>query len=227
MTEALRWQLRDLVDFDVTEAVLDYVEVPQRAESTAASQVYVAAVPRSRLQAQVRLLQEIKLKPQVVDVPELALRNILQQLPQNEHGVALLVLRQTMGWMLICRQGHLLLARRLNTGLQSFGQAADEQTGDEELTWQQQSLLESVVLELQRSLDFYESNLARQNLGTLLVAPLEKPLPSMVDYLGSNLTPRVESLDVTQVVSGSEQWPQTQLAQGLFAIGAALRQEPA
>ena len=56
------------------------------------------------------------------------------------------------------------------------------------------------ILDIQRSLDFYESNVARRPVRKVLIAPLGMPLPGLVEYLDTYLNPEVGFLDLEQIL---------------------------
>ena len=87
-----------------------------------------------------------------VDIPEMCLRNVAALLPQDEQGVALIALSDTFAQLTLTCRGILYLARRIDLGRRapgSSGEAAAEVD------------VPSLALELQRSLDYYESHFDR------------------------------------------------------------------
>ncbi|MEZ4484279.1 MAG: pilus assembly protein PilM [Syntrophotaleaceae bacterium] len=84
LRDAVRWQIRDLIDFPLEEAVVDVFQVPRDVQREGARTAYVVVARQSLLRKKVALLKNAKLKVQAIDIPELVLRNIVNLLP-NAH----------------------------------------------------------------------------------------------------------------------------------------------
>ena len=52
---------------------------------------------------------------------------------------------------------------------------------------EQQQAMDAIVLEVQRSLDYYESHFGQPPINSLVIAPLQQNVPGLVDYFASNL----------------------------------------
>ncbi|RLB61477.1 MAG: hypothetical protein DRG80_03930, partial [Deltaproteobacteria bacterium] len=85
--------------------------------------------------------------------------------------------------------------------------------------------LDSIILEIQRSLDYCESTFNLPMVSRLLVAQTEREIPAVVNYLNDYLATSVESLSFKDILVVPENSNQLQLNRYLFAIGGALRQE--
>jgi MSHA biogenesis protein MshI len=84
---------------------------------------------------------------------------------------------------------------------------------------------DGLLLEAQRSLDYYEHQLGQQAVATLFVAPTESPLPQLRAHLNENLLVSVTGLDLDQLFECKQALPRRTQARCLPAIGAALRVE--
>jgi len=87
----------------------------------------------------------------------------------------------------------------------------------------QQKALDAIVLEVQRSLDYYESHFAKPAINSLVIAPLPYETPGMIEYLASALGMQVRLLDLNAVLDTKMPMSNEQQAHGFYAIGAALR----
>ena len=90
----------------------------------------------------------------------------------------------------------------------------------------QQRSLDAIVLEVQRSLDYYESHFAKPAINSLVIAPLPYEVPGLIKYLAGALGLQVRMLDLNAVLDMKQPMSEEQQAEVFFAIGAALR-EPA
>lgn len=213
LRDAVRWQIRDLIDFPIEEAVVDVFQVPRDTQREGARTAYVVVARQNLLRQKVALLKDTKLKLQAIDIPELVLRNIGNLLPHADRGTALLYFGSDSGQMVICREGKLCLARTINIGAEALRPGAPY--------WQ--DMVDSAALEIQRSLDFFDSNFSQPAINSLTLAPLGFPTADLMASLGDALGMPVQTLDIEQLLDCQIQ--PDRLEQCLLAIGAALRTE--
>jgi len=220
LRDAVRWQIKDLLDFPAEEAVID---VFSGYGTEAVSTTFTVAAAEAKVGYVVDALRGAGLNLKAIDIPELALRNILAKSDENERGVALLSLFRDNGLITIVRGGELCMARRINLGSAELVAASgDENIDGVEISEAQQNILDGMVLEIQRSLDYYESSVSRQSVSALLIAPLLEPVPGLHDYLNSYLTPEVRELDLQKWLGG-ESMSDIEQSRCLAAIGVGLR----
>lgn len=185
---------------------------------------YAVSARRGTIREQASLLGSARLKISAIDIPELALRNLTSLLPEDERGLAFLSLGRTQGTLIITRGKNLYLTRHINIGSDQLMELANAPEGDGlvDLSSRFNDLLDSVVLEVQRSLDFYESNFSLPPISSLVVAPMEAGLPQLIPYLKSYLGVSVRALDLAEILEcpGMDSIKQ---ARCLQAIGASLR----
>ena len=166
------------------------------------------------------------------------MRNIAALLPEDKNGVALLYFGPQGTILTLTRQEifYLSRSREYSSHQLVLDAVASERAGDEgdlalepvdesgiSLTLQQH--LDTIILETQRSMDYYESHFSLPPISSLVIAPTEEPVPGMMAYLANNLGLPVRMLDLNTVLDTSEPLSDALQAQCLLAIGAALRQE--
>jgi MSHA biogenesis protein MshI len=213
LRDAVRWQIRDLIDFPLEESVVDVFQVPRDTQREGARTAYVVVARQNLLRQKVALLKDTKLKLQAIDIPELVLRNIGNLLPHADRGVALLYFGSDSGQIIICRGGKLCLARNINIGAEALRPGAPY--------WQ--DMVDSVALEIQRSLDFFESNFSQPAIGTLTLAPMGFDSADLIVHMGETLGIAVQPLEIAELLEC--QILPDRPEQCLLAIGAALRTE--
>lgn len=224
---AIRWRIKDLVDFHVDDAVIDVFEIPGQGGRGRPRMMYAVAARTSTVKQHIALAEDAGLDLQCIDIEELALRNIAARLAENERGVAMLWLRDDHGQILITRGGEMYLARRIEIGTHELFTAA-QQGGDPEHGEYGPELvnaLEHIVLEVQRSLDYYDSHFAQPPVQAVYVTPTAPALPFISEYLQRNLSMQVADLDLQQMFPDAELPADDTIARCLTAIGAALRVE--
>jgi MSHA biogenesis protein MshI len=217
---AVRWMLKDYIDFPVETAIYDVFEIPvARHAPGRPSLVFVAVAAQAQLQPLVARCDALGLALCAIDIPEMALRNVASLLETENRGLALLAFDAGGGLLTISFQGELYASRRVEIPLAQLADADVER---------RQALFERIGLELQRSLDAFDRQYSFIPVERLLLAPRPE-LSGLLDYLASILYVPVESLDLGAAIDCSAcpelRQPVAQ-ARHLLCIGAALREEP-
>ena len=222
--DAARWSIKDLIDFPADEAVIDVFDVPVSA-STREKRIYVVATPKAVVQDAVDLIEGSGLTLTAIDITELALRNVAMLLPENERGMALIYLSAGSGVLTITQGGSLYLARRVHSELEVLTESGSHESIFEkpELSEEAEHLVKSLLLETQRSLDYYEHQLEQGAVSALVLVPTEVPLSGVRSYLAQNLSVDVSVLELNGVLKSKESLPLGLQARCLTTIGAALR----
>jgi MSHA biogenesis protein MshI len=183
-----------------------------------AASLFAVATRDDTVRQRVQLFQSADIPLEVIDVPELAQRNVSGLLESEGRALGMLGFDNQGGLLTITRDRELLLSRFLDVTLQNLTDATDDR---------RLQLLERVGLELQRSLDFFDRQPNSVALTRLLIPAL--PIGSVMrDYLANNLSVPVEEFDLEAVFDFSRvpalKNPQRQ-AQCLQVLGAALRDD--
>ncbi len=213
---AMRWRIKDLIDFHINDATIDVFDVPGERVVGRARPMYAVAARSAVIQKRVDLLDSAGINLEVIDIAEMAQRNLAALLPEDARGVALLSFAAGSGLLTISKQGELYLSRSLDVGLDVLTQAED--VG---------GYFDRVVLEIQRSLDYYDSHFRQPPLAGVVLVPLSRPVPGLEDHLRANLSVNVSSMDLTQLMDFRGEFDPTARARCLLTIGAALRREEA
>lgn len=218
LKEAMRWRVKDLLDYPVDQATLDLLEVP--AEEGAGGRrrvVFVVCAANELLGRRIQLFQSAKLDLEAIDVPETVQRNIAALFEPSGRGIAMLGFAAEGGLLTFTHRGELHASRRLDITLDQLLDADIEQ---------RQVLFDRIVLELQRSLDTFEHQHHYVNLAKLLVMPLPEDI-GLTAYLGQNLYVPVESADLgsaMDLIKVPELRNPGRQAQCFHLLGAALRE---
>lgn len=211
---AMRWRVKDLIDFHINDATLDIFEVPGERVAGRVRQLYAVAARTASIQKRVDVLDAAGINLQIIDILEMAQRNLAILLPEDARGVALLSFTAAGGLLTITKQGELYLSRNFDIGIDAM-LASDEAT----------AYFDRIVLEVQRSLDYYDSHFRQPPVAGLMLMPTSRPVPGMEDYLRSNLNVAVTTMDLTQLMDFRDEFDTSARARCLLTIGAALRQE--
>ena len=218
---AIRWRLRDVIDFHIDDAVVDVFEIPNQSRRAQTKMLFAVAARSAAVQRLVGALAPNARHFNVIDIPELCLRNISALLPQDQKGVATLLLGEQFAHLNLTRQGVLYLARRIE-----YKRGYDL---DENAETIDRSIDAGVLaLELQRSLDYFESHYDQTPIGELVLAPGGKSVERLAARLQNETGLRIGVLDIGTAMDGVDTLgPSTgELSpECLLALGAALRAE--
>ena len=217
---AVRWRVKDSLDFRIDDAVIDVLEVPVDLNAPERrGSLFVVAANGQFIRQRQETFEEAKLAVKVIDIPELAQRNISTLLEPAGRGVALLSCDDQGVLLTVTFGGELCLARHFDV---SLGQLLD---ADPE---QRRQSYDRITLELQRSFDHFESQFRFIAIAKLVVAPMGEDDANLQQYLASNLYMPVELLDLATLLDLSRvpELQQPRYQQRFFlALGAALRVE--
>lgn len=213
---AIRWRIKDLIDFHVDDAVIDVFEVPNQKTAGRNAMMYAVVARQTAVKQHIDRLTKAEINLTIIDIPELALRNIATLLPEDVGGVATLYLEDKAGLITISRQGVLYLSRRIDNGIGSLSSV------NEEL---QQRKFDSIIVEIQRSLDYYESHFSQPAISNVIISPLPDALSGFAEYLNQQLDLQVREMDLNHLIDVPDQMSKEKQNACLLAVGAALREE--
>jgi MSHA biogenesis protein MshI len=213
---AMRWRLKDAIDFRVEDAVIDVFDVPTQNRGGQGRMMYAVAARRGAIE---RYALALAANPafDVIDVPELCLRNLASLLPAAANGVALLHLGEMAATIVLVRGTTFYFARQMD--LQATLRIASGSAPDARLD------AGSVVLELQRSLDYYERHFDQPPITRIAVSPPGARAGELAADLGRDTGLEVSTLDLGTIVNCSTEVDLATQAASLLAVGAALREE--
>jgi MSHA biogenesis protein MshI len=212
LRSAVRWKIKDLLDMKLEDAAIDVFQVPEDAYR-GKEMVYVVASMSSKIKSIVDLVTESGLELAVIDIPELVMKNISSAFIDDENGIALMDLRRTGSTMNITKEDGLYLTRRINTQLDPEVM----QTPDWEM------LKDRLVLEIQRSLDYYESQMGKSPINKIILTQRQHDSTAMAASLNELLAADVSVLDLAAVLDSKDELTPEQQQIFMPVIGATLR----
>ena len=219
---AIRWRIKDLIDFHIDDAVVDVFEVPDTKGAAGRNKMMYAVVSRTEtVKSKIDQLLDADINLAVIDIPELALRNIASLLPEDVGGVAMVYMGQEKGLITITRQSTLFLSRRIGKGLNALPESFMHSNEEEVI----RDWLDSIIVEVQRSLDYYESHFSNSQVSSIVITPLPRQLSGVTEYISEQLGIPARILDVNTLIDVPESLDQRLQTDCILAIGAALRKE--
>lgn len=203
LKSALRWKVKDRVDYKIDEATLDVLDIPPGAGDAAPGPQVLAVLARNEvIRSRVKQFERARIPLSVIEIPETAQRNIAALYEETGRAVLLLYFGRDWGLLTITHGGELYLARRLDMGAEQH---------------------EGIALEAQRTLDHFERQFGHMNVSKLLLAPTGRKT-ELAETLRARFDIPVQEIDLRDVLAFGDAPPDEPTQWRLFHhFGAALR----
>jgi MSHA biogenesis protein MshI len=202
----MRWRLKDSINFRIEDAVIDVFDVPSPSRAGQTRMMYAVAARRSLIDSTSSQFSGLP-DFQVLDVPELCLRNLIALLPAAPTGIGLLYLGDRTATVIIVRGRVFHFVRHVELDLTAHIDST------------------AIALEVMRSLDYYERHFDQPPITQLVIAPAGPRSESLLADLGRETGLEVLVLDLNTLLPClAPVRPDLQL-HCLLAVGAALREE--
>lgn len=216
---AVRWRLKDMLDFHVDDATIDVLDIPADKNASVRTNhgMFAIAARNSVVEARQGLFVAAKVGLSVIDIPEMAQRNISTLMEPEGRGLAMLSFGADGGLLTVTFTGELYLSRRIDVTLEQLLDTDHDR---------KHASFDKITLELQRSLDHFDRQFHFISVSKLLLAP--STITGLEEYLASNLYTPVQTmdlgdaLDISRIPALLDKAAQQQF---FFTIGAALRHE--
>ncbi len=210
LRDAMRWRVKELVAEPLENIVMDAFGLPADAYRGRSRMAYCAVLAKAQMQAFGGLLRQAGLRPRCIDVTEMAFRNLGLLAGAEAMNIALLRLRSSEGLITVQNGADLYMARRIEQGLDQAGEDAA-----------------AITLEIQRSLDYFESQLGKGYINRLLLLPMKRDGAAALQALTAGLAVKLQALDLRALFpeQAAADLDESQQAYCMAAVGAALRQE--
>lgn len=203
LKSALRWKVKDRVDYKIDEATLDVLDIPPGAGDASPGPQVLAVLARNEvIRSRVKQFERARIPLSVIEIPETAQRNIAALYEETGRAVLLLYFGRDWGLLTITHGGELYLARRLDMGAEQH---------------------EGIALEAQRTLDHFERQFGPMNVSKLLLAPTGRKT-ELAETLRARFDIPVQEIDLRDVLAFGDAPPDEPTQWRLFHhFGAALR----
>jgi len=215
---AMRWRIKDMLEYHVDDATVDLLEVPRNpAGGERGHSMYAITARNEVIQSCIGRFEAARIPLSVIDIQETSQRNVAALFERDERGLAMLYLGNDLGLLTINFRGELVFARRIEAGMLALTSASG---GAREEQFQR------ILLELQRTLDHFDRQFAYVPIAKLMLAP-DPEETGLQEYLAANLDVPVERVRLSGAIAfGSRSELEPVEEWRLFhLIGAALRHE--
>lgn len=211
---AVRWRIKDLIDFHIDDATLDVFDIPGEETANRARSMYTVAARNDAIRSRAQWVQNPGIGLEIIDIAELVQRNLANLIPDSEAGIVMVTLFPQSGLITITRGGELYLSRNLDVGSDALTEGSDPE-----------AYFDRIVLEVQRSLDYYDSHFRQAPIRQLILAPPADETPGLLDFLDSRLDLQASAMDLGQLLDWHVAIPDRIDSTALLTLGAALRKE--
>jgi len=194
LVAALPWKIKDLLHHPVADVAIDAFALPSDAFRGRQRMIYAVAMPKTQLTTFAGLIEGAGLALDTITVAEVLLWRMIESKPANR---AILRLDRGNGILSVANDNSVYLCRSFEIGLDKIRSTLPVL---EENSFSGGQFLDALALELQRSLDYYESQLGKGGVSELLVVPLPERDAPMIRVLAKQLGARVNVLDVNELV---------------------------
>ena len=191
LLQAVGWKIKDLISFDLSTAVIDIFELPPSPKNPTN---YINAVVANEavVAGYVDAIKASGLNLQVIDVHDLVPRNYQLTHALGDQTLAILQFSDNDGLITIYHDKDLYVARDFKIGLLDIESAS---SSDE-------SVYDSLLLELQRSMDYFESTYGMGAVQKMIIFPQTPGSEKMASYLQNYVAYELDF--ATAASSGSE-----------------------
>lgn len=186
LTSALTWRIKDLIGYDVVSAVVDSYPLPVSNKNNT-QQISVVCAHNSVVRSYVDCIKSTGLTLSAIDIHDLVSKNLPCILQGNGRTQAILSLDDQSGVLSIFHDTDLYVSRDFKIGINQIKQASSED----------ESEYDSLLLEIQRSMDYFESYFGIGSVSSMSIFPRLPATEKMAMYL-QNFT----SFDIDFITPG-------------------------
>jgi MSHA biogenesis protein MshI len=202
--QAIRWHVRNQLDFPVTEAIVTHFTTPHKTHTAQEDFIYAVVTKKDFIQPLSSLIHECNLSLEIIDIPEFALRNLMHFSQYKKRSIGLIEADEAKSTLMIIQKGLIYLFRQIEWDKKDSTQES----------------IAKLSTELQRSLDYYESELGQSLVEHFYLSP---NYPSLHASLKEGLPLTLEDLEIGQLLNISLSKEEENRC--FAAIGGALRHE--
>lgn len=224
LADATRWLIRDLVEFDVEQSELAILTIPEDGPRARTPKMFVIATQPEVGLDLAHAIDGSGLRLLGFETVETTLLAIDERLPDVVAGSAMIRLDDKSSLMTVVHEGRLFLVRNLHVDLAELDDAAQRALGAPDPTGPEvMEALDPLLLDVQRSLDYYESEYGQAPASRLAILPSRIDASPVVPALAEAFRPmQVESIDVEAILDTRASVPEDLRPTLLLAAGATL-----
>ncbi|GEM_PF-4730280 len=210
LTDATRWLVRDLIEFDVENAELATLTLPEDANRVRTPHMFVIAARNGPVLDLAHVIDGAGLRLLGFEIVESTMLALDERMPEVAGGSAMVRFHSKSNVLTVAHDHHLYLTRNIHVEyeqVESWAQIAgvvDDPSGPEMM-----GHLDPLLLDLQRSLDYYESEYGQAPVSRLMLLPCGIDTSPLAPALSEALRPvQVEAFDIQDYFAFSDPPPE-------------------
>ncbi|MBF0440248.1 MAG: hypothetical protein HQL93_14185 [Magnetococcales bacterium] len=212
MRNALRWEMQDRVEFSVETAVIDYFEGWKKQGDVNKKSIEVVVAKGEAMELYTGLFHDAKVKPNIIDIPELALCNLLKMLQLDPEPSSLIFrIKKQNSTLIVAHDGVMLMTRRTSIGFEALSDNND-------------FIIDDLLNFIQKSIDYYERYIDGPKLGYLIGLPVEQAIGDAYMIMAERIGLSLRTFDLNDLLQCNQQLESNMQAKSLEAVGGALRE---
>jgi len=216
--DAIKLKASDFISYPIDDALVDVIQMPEQAFHGRRKMAFVVIAESEPVLRMVDAIKQAGLSIHSVDIEDLALRNLSTYCNSNPYSGVLLISWQH-SQINLCHFQDLVVNRRIDIG--SLGLLAEDQVSDSQITDKLQH--DSLMLEIQRSMDYFESQLGLGLIDEISVLPMMEMPNSIYDFLDINSNANIKSCKIEELFELGKRCELDMMEQCYVALGGALR----
>jgi MSHA biogenesis protein MshI len=218
--DTLKFKAMDLIQSPLSESAIAISQFPAEAFRGRLKMAYIIAAKRAEMEDIQDQFGLQGLLLDSIDIVDMTMRNLVA-LASNKPCYAAFSLGKRKSSINCYFKGHLCLHRDIDIG--SIDLVASDSAADAPTSGQRELSVATLTLEVQRSLDYFESQLALGAIADILVIAPEVLSEELVLHFDSAVQPRVLPLRFAETMTLAGGVSPSHSCEDAFAIGGALR----
>lgn len=214
LQEAVKWRVKDMIKAPLDKVAISAFNIPPHGPGKLRTKTFVVVSEVDKLTALASDIKNARLNLKIIDISELALRNLALHYQVAGQTIALLHLKQDSSELVMLREGNVYLTRKIYINLTDFTALPKEE---------KKSASDAILLEIQRSYDYCDSTLGISIPTQLLVTPQMEAFPEIKTDLANNIVGKMISLTLNDFITTEEEYSWDEEAKSLLALGGSMR----
>jgi len=184
LAEALQWKVKDLLHKTMEDSIIDGFLLPDDAYRGRQKMAYTVVADRPELQAIADSLEALNVELDRIEVPELVLLRLLEGYPRESQTEMIVVIGRQGAFLMVVADQALYLSRVIDISDNTLQAVNDELSKNR--------AVDNFILEMQRSRDYFESQIGKGTIGRILLAPLHSDASALSQDIQERLGVSVE-----------------------------------
>lgn len=214
LPSAVQWLVKDLVDFPIHKASVDFFEIPETIMRQP-RKLFVVVTQKKYLEEKAALINASGLSLAYIDINVLALRHLASIFTQAQRDLALLHLEKDSCSMVILSGLALCLVRQIDVDLANLNQSQVNA----------QIMEENLSTEIRRTLEYWADQMPQVTPKQIFFLPLTEQYTSVNRYLAKELAEMIQEIDFARLLEIPKPIDREILAHCALAICGALREK--